>query len=88
MQRLDPAAGVFGSESSIAAPVVELKELHAKIGKKALENDFLPTALSQQNRHAEHKGMNNRDHALPNTRQFAATSDRRYFQTDLSDRRQ
>ncbi len=87
-QLLDPAAGVFGSESSIASPVVELNELHAKIGKQALENDFLPAALSQQNRHAERKGMNNRDHALPNTRQLAAAADQRYSQADVSDRRQ
>ena len=46
-QLLERAAGVFGSESSSAAPVVDLKELHAKIGQLALENDFLAGALSK-----------------------------------------
>jgi transposase-like protein len=46
-QLLERAAGVFGSESSTAAPVVDLKELHAKIGQLALENDFLAGALSK-----------------------------------------
>jgi len=46
-QLLERAAGVFGSESSTAAPVVDLKDLHAKIGQLALENDFLAGALSK-----------------------------------------
>ena len=47
-QLLDGAAGVFGGGSSeVAAPAVDLKELHAKIGKLALENDFLVGALSK-----------------------------------------
>jgi transposase len=37
-QLLERAASVFGAES--AAPPVDLKELHAKIGQLALENDF------------------------------------------------
>ena len=39
-QLLDRAASVFGAESA-SAPVVDLKELQAKIGQLALENDFL-----------------------------------------------
>ena len=45
-QLLDGAAGVFGSGvASSAAPPVDLKALHAKIGELALENDFLEGAL-------------------------------------------
>ena len=43
---LERAASVFGAESA-AAPTVDLKELHAKIGQLALENDFLAGALSK-----------------------------------------
>ena len=41
------AAGVFGGEAhpESAAPAIDLKSLHAKIGKLTLENDFLETAL-------------------------------------------
>src|SRR5919202_6877636 len=48
-QLLDGAAGVFGSgaASTAAAPAVDLKTLHAKIGERALENDFLSGALSK-----------------------------------------
>ena len=48
-QLLDGAAGVFGSGSaeSGAAPVVDLKALHAKIGELTLENDFLAGALGK-----------------------------------------
>lgn len=45
-QLLSRAAGVFGSEAA-AAPAVDLKELHAKIGRLALENDFLAGALDK-----------------------------------------
>jgi transposase len=40
---------VFGGEASggTAAPVIDLKTLHAKIGELALENDFLSGALSK-----------------------------------------
>ena len=43
------AAGVFGSEAKAgaAAPTVDLKSLHAKIGELTLENDFLEGALSK-----------------------------------------
>jgi len=47
-QLLEGAAGVFGGGSAeAAAPVVDLKALHAKIGQLALENDFLAGALSK-----------------------------------------
>ncbi len=48
-QLLDGAAGVFGSEakSEAAAPAIDLKTLHAKIGELALENDFLFGALGK-----------------------------------------
>src|ERR1017187_3752662 len=48
-QLLEGAAGVFGADPSNAqaAPPVDLKALHAKIGELALENDFLAGALSK-----------------------------------------
>jgi transposase len=48
-QLLEGASGVFGGEakSDAAAPVVDVKTLHAKIGELALENDFLAGALSK-----------------------------------------
>ena len=48
-QLLEGAAGVLGSGTAHpeAAPVVDLKALHAKIGELALENDFLAGALSK-----------------------------------------
>jgi transposase len=45
-QLLGRAASVFGSETA-AAPVIDLKALHAKIGQLALENDFLADALGK-----------------------------------------
>jgi transposase-like protein len=44
-QLLERAASVFGVESATAP--VDLKELHAKIGQLALENDFLSGALTK-----------------------------------------
>ena len=45
-QLLEGAAGVFGGDKTeAAAPAVDLKSLHAKIGELALENDFLEGAL-------------------------------------------
>lgn len=47
-QLLEGAAEVFGSDSkSEAPPPVDVKELHAKIGQLALENDFLSGALGK-----------------------------------------
>ena len=45
-QLLERAASVFGGESA-SPPPVDLKELHAKIGQLALENDFLSGALTK-----------------------------------------
>jgi transposase-like protein len=46
-QVLDGAVGLFGSGATEAAPAVDLKVLHAKIGELTLENDFLAGALSK-----------------------------------------
>jgi transposase-like protein len=47
-QLLEGAAGVFGRDKTeTAAPAVDLKSLHAKIGELALENDFLSGALGK-----------------------------------------
>ena len=46
-QVLDGAAGLFGGGSAEAAPAVDLKVLHAKIGELTLENDFLAGALGK-----------------------------------------
>jgi transposase len=46
-QLLAGAEGVFGGNAPDAAPAVDLKVLHAKIGELALENDFLSGALSK-----------------------------------------
>ena len=47
-QLVGGAAGVFGAGmGSEAAPVVDLKVLHAKIGELTLENDFLAGALGK-----------------------------------------
>ena len=65
-QRQEGAAGVFGSEArtDAAAPPIDLKSLHAKIGELALENDFF-VRCAQQGRPAERKAMINREHDLP-----------------------
>jgi len=43
------AADVFGPSggSTLAAPAVDVKQLHAKIGELTLENDFLEGALTK-----------------------------------------
>ena len=46
-QGLDGASGLFGGEAREAAPAVDIKVLHAKIGELTLENDFLAAALSK-----------------------------------------
>ena len=46
-QLQEGAAAVFGSGAAVAAPAVDLKALHAKIGELALENDFLSGALDK-----------------------------------------
>lgn len=45
-QLLERAASVFGSETP-AEPKADEKELHAKIGRQALEIDFLAGALTK-----------------------------------------
>jgi transposase-like protein len=47
---LDGAEGVFGADAAgaaAAAPTVDVKTLHAKIGELTLENDFLAGALGK-----------------------------------------
>jgi transposase len=45
-QLLEGASGVFGDAAKgDAAPAVDVKTLHAKIGELTLENDFLSGAL-------------------------------------------
>jgi hypothetical protein len=46
---LEGAAGLFGADrgETKAAPSVDLKALHAKIGELTLENDFLEGALTK-----------------------------------------
>ena len=47
-QLLDGAVGVFGDDrKEDAAPAVDIKSLHAKIGELTLENDFLAGALGK-----------------------------------------
>jgi transposase len=48
-QLVEASSGVFGSGSvpTDAAPAVDVKTLHAKIGELTLENDFLSGALSK-----------------------------------------
>ena len=48
-QLLEAAAGVFGAGSGgeTAAPPVDVKTLHAKIGALTLEVDFLASALGK-----------------------------------------
>ena len=45
-QLLERASSVFGAESA-GPPTVDQKDLHAKIGQLALENDFLAGALGR-----------------------------------------
>jgi transposase len=48
-QLLEGAAGVFGLEArpESAAPSIDIKTLHAKIGELTLANDFLEGALGK-----------------------------------------
>ena len=48
-QLADAAAEVFGSEpkAGLAAPAIDVKTLHAKIGELTLTNDFLSGALGK-----------------------------------------
>jgi transposase-like protein len=46
---VEVASGLFGSAgaTSDAAPAIDVKTLHAKIGELTLENDFLSGALTK-----------------------------------------
>jgi len=47
-QLLEGTTGVFGAEAKAEPePAFDVKTLHAKIGKLALENDFLSGALGK-----------------------------------------
>ena len=47
-QLLEGASGVFGAAATTdAAPVVDVKTLHAKMGELTLENVFLAVALGK-----------------------------------------
>ena len=47
-QLLEGACGVFGAVATAdAAPALDVKTLHAKIGELTLENDFLAVALGK-----------------------------------------
>jgi transposase len=48
-QLLEGAAGVFGLEAKAeaAAPAIDVKTLHAKLGELTLVNDFLEGALGK-----------------------------------------
>ncbi|WP_374728541.1 MULTISPECIES: IS3 family transposase [Caballeronia] len=68
-QLQERVADVFDAGNSApAAPPVDVKVLHAKIGQLTLENDFLGKR-AQQGGTAERKAMIDRDHALPVTQQ-------------------
>jgi transposase len=46
-QLLEGATGVFGESAKAAAPAIDVKVLHAKIGELTLANDFLEGALGK-----------------------------------------
>ena len=47
-QLLEGMTGIFGEAGKAeAAPVIDVKSLHAKIGELTLENDFLSGALGK-----------------------------------------
>ena len=47
-QLLEGVTGIFGDAGKAeAAPVIDVKSLHAKIGEQTLENDFLSGALGK-----------------------------------------
>ena len=65
-QLLEGASGVFGEAAKAeAAPAVDVKTLHAKIGELTLENDFLSGALGKAGLLASAKTMIDRSHRLP-----------------------
>ena len=65
-QLLEGATAVFGDGAKAdAAPAVDLKVLHAKIGELTLANDFLAGALGKAGLLGERKTMIDRSHELP-----------------------
>ncbi|MFL9965392.1 IS3 family transposase, partial [Paraburkholderia sediminicola] len=73
-QLQERAADVFGAGGTAASePQVDLKELHAKIGRLTLENEFFKRR-AQQGGIAERKAMIDRDHALPVSQQARLVS--------------
>ena len=46
-QRSERAANLFGGGAAPAEPPIDLKALHAKIGPRTLEHDFLAGALTK-----------------------------------------
>ena len=72
-QLVDGAAEVFGSEpkAGLAAPAIDVKTLHAKIGELTLTNDFLSGALGKAGP-SERKTMIDGDHGLSITKQAKA----------------
>nr|WP_322075679.1 IS3 family transposase [Burkholderia cenocepacia] len=68
-QLQERAADVFGTGGAASSePLVDLKELHAKIGQLTLENGFFKRR-AQQSGIAERKAMIDRAHALPVSQQ-------------------
>ena len=63
-----PACSGREREAEAAAPAIDVKTLHAKIGELTLENDFLAGALGKAGL-AERKAMIDRAHDLPLARQ-------------------
>ncbi|MBL9058416.1 MAG: IS3 family transposase [Mangrovicoccus sp.] len=69
-QLLEGASGVFGAVAPVdAAPAVDVKSLHAKIGELTLENGFFVRRARQGGSVAERKTMIDRDHGLSISRQ-------------------
>jgi transposase-like protein len=71
-QLLDGASGVFGEAAKTeAAPALDVKTLHAKIGELTLENDFVRGARQGRSL-GERKAMIDRTHRLSVGRQAKA----------------
>ncbi|MBK8839850.1 MAG: IS3 family transposase [Hyphomonadaceae bacterium] len=70
-QLLQGASNVFdsGEKSEAAAPAIDVKSLHAKIGQFALENGFFVRCARQGRAVAERKAMIDRKHKLSVARQ-------------------
>ena len=72
-QLLEGATAVFGAGGSAdAAPGIDVKVLHAKIGELTLANDFFSRRARQGRTAGERKAMIDRSHELPICRQAKA----------------